>query len=158
MPAEFSKKLTARSCVFTNNLLAFANELSVFGHFVGLVLKALKCWDKFNMNLSASPMQGKWGIKCLKHKAFLWLLHQTQRQRGTLCSKCCFKSLSSPEFTLFVSMQANLMSHNEISCLIKNSPRTSMTLRIDSKEPSTFLIGINPVKCSDTTLLKQNVA
>ena len=55
-------------------------------------------------------------------------------------------------------MQANLTSHNEISCLIKNSPWASMTLRIDSKEPTTFLIGINPVKCSDTTLLKQNVA
>ena len=33
-----------------------------------------------------------------------------------------------------------------------------MTFRADSEEPITFLIGINPIKCSDTTLLKQNIA
>ena len=64
----------------------------------------------------------------------------------------------SPEFALVVSMQANLASRNEISCLIKNCSRASMISGADREELTALLIGINPMKSSDSTLLKQNVA
>ena len=36
----------------------------------------LKCCHKFNKNTSVSSTHRNWGIKCLKHKAGLWLYIQ----------------------------------------------------------------------------------
>ena len=58
-----------------------------------------------------------------------------------------------PNFMFVVSIQANLMCCKEKSCLMKNCSRASMTFRTDSQEPTTLLIGISPMKCSDTTVL-----
>ena len=48
-----------------------------------------------------------------------------------------------PEPTLVVSMQVNLAPYNEISSLMKNCSKASMTFETDSKEPTTLLNGIN---------------
>ena len=57
--------------------------------------------------------------------------------------KVSFKPPFSPEFTLVVSMEANFAPHNEISRLMKNCSRASITFGADSEDHKTLLTGIN---------------
>ena len=81
----------------------------------------LKCCHKFNEETSASPIHGNWRIKCLKHKASLWLLNPTHPKSSNLCSKLRYKnSISSWIYVSCVhAIKPHVLQWN-IRCLMKN--------------------------------------
>ena len=68
--------------------------------------RCLKYFQRFKRKISISASQWNDGIKCLKVKANLWLLHPIYFNNGTLFSKCCLRSFFSPELTFVMSIQA----------------------------------------------------
>ena len=55
-------------------------------------------------------------------------------------------------------MQANLALHRGMLRFEKKFSRAAIMFRAESEAPTSLLIGINPMKCSETMLLTQNVA
>ena len=85
----------ARSCTCHRVLLGHIGTVGL-SRYISLVFpkifmargRYLKYFQRFKRKIPISATHWNDGIKCLKVKANLWLLHPIHFNNGTLCSKC----------------------------------------------------------------------
>ena len=107
----------------------------------------LKYFQRFKRKILVSTTHWNAGIKCLKVKPNLWLLHPIHFSNGTLCSKCLFSSFFLPELMFVVSIQTKRAWWRFFSSLTKKFSSSGIILTDDKWAPNPLLVGIRPMKC-----------
>ena len=139
-------------CLLLSSAGVYWDSRAITIHFTGISSNMARGWylkyfQRFKRKILVSTTHWNAGIKCLKVKANLWLLHPIHFSNGTLCSKCLFSPFFLPELTFVVSIQTKRAWWRFISSLTKNFSSSGIILTDDKWAPNSLLVGIRPMKC-----------
>ena len=117
----------------------------------------LKYFQRFKRKISISATHWNDGIKCLKIKANLWLLHPIHFNNWSLCSKCLLVHFSHQNWRLWCPYRQRAC-WRFISVLTQKFSNAYIILTAEKWATTSLLMGIRPMKCSEIDWFLKTVA